>query len=163
MIIDVTARNTCVLVMVPAHKLQNSRVKQDLQWVQLKQPHEFINNYQHLFSSSSHKNYLENDDFLKKLQLLLHKQLCLGYHSKHLQSSGNTKEEIWESNKLWVFCKIWTEKLVRYSWCLGMQVASIPWKHYWAVIIKIFSLFCSPRSWKFVPQLFLQPHKPDYA
>lgn len=57
-----------------------------------------------MFPSSSHKNYLENDDFLKEqkscscycvAEILLqsHKQLRFGYHSKYLQSAGNIREE----------------------------------------------------------------------
>lgn len=82
---------------------------------------------------------------------------------KHLQSAGNIREETDKAINFEAFAKCdeqrsWQDALV--SWnadllgCLGTLK-----ERYWSVIIKTLSLICLPRSWRFVPQLFPQPHK----
>lgn len=42
---------------------------------------------------------------------------------------------------------MWTKKLVKCPWCLRMHVfwvTSVPWKHYWLVIIKTLPYFVHP-------------------
>lgn len=131
------------------------------------------NDYQHLLPSSSHKNYLENDGFLKEQKswscycvavtlLHSHKQLCLRYHSKHLQSAGNIREETEKAIKFEAFAKHDEQR----GWqdapgvlqCSLLGCLSTLKKLYWLVIIKTLSLIFSPGSRKFVPQLFSQPH-----
>lgn len=104
-----------------------------------------------MFISSSNKNYLENDDFLKEqkscscycvteILLNLHKQLCLDYHSKHLQSAGNIREETDKAINFEAFAKCDEQiigKMPLVSWNADFLASLSTLKeHYWSVIIK---------------------------
>lgn len=82
---------------------------------------------------------------------------------KPLQSAGNIREETDKAINLEAFAKCdeqrsWQDALVSWNADL-LGCLSILKEGYWSVIIKTLSLICLPRSWKFVPQLFSQPHK----